>query len=145
MEAHTLMRMPMRKLLPLMLLPVSVLASAEWERVGDMRQLPFEKYIDPDNVKQSGPMAIMRQVWEISNYLQPSHDRGASLKTLAEYDCQNRRLRVLKEFWFAEPWARGKELTPPEMNQAAGDWTPIQPGSVSEAIIDIVCPSGDDG
>jgi hypothetical protein len=129
----------------MILLTVCVTASADWVRVGDTLELKFEKYIDPDHVRQSGPMAIMRQVWEISNYLEPTKDRVASVKTLSEYDCQNRQLRVLKEFWFAEPWAKGRELTPAEMNQAMSQWTPITSNSVGEAIINMVCPGSEDG
>ncbi len=135
----------MRKLLPLILLPVCITAAAEWVKVGDTGQLKFEKYIDPDNVKQSGPMAIMRQAWEISNYLEPGKDGVASVKTLAEYDCQTRQLRVLKEFRFTEPWAKGKDITAANLNQAPSDWGAITPNSVGAAIIDIVCPSGEDG
>ncbi|MFM7633714.1 MAG: surface-adhesin E family protein [Betaproteobacteria bacterium] len=135
----------MRKLLPLILLPVCITASADWVKVGDTRSLKFEKYIDPDTVKQSGPMAIMRQVWEIGNLLEPGNDGVSSVKTLAEYDCQNRKLRVLKEQWFDQPWAKGKELTPTQLNQSASDWGGITPNSVGAAIIDIVCPGGEDG
>jgi hypothetical protein len=135
----------MRKLLPLILLPLCLNAAAEWVKVGDTRQLKFEKYIDPDDIKQSGPMAIMRQVWEIRNNLEPGSDRVASVKTLAEYDCQNRQLRVQKEFWFTEPWAKGKDVTPAHLNQAPSDWSAITPNSTGGAIIDIVCPSGNDG
>ena len=135
----------MRKLLPLMLLPVCITAAAEWVKVGDTRQLKFEKYIDPDTVKQSGPMAIMRQVWEIGNLLEPGADRVASVKTLAEYNCQTRQLRVLQEVRFTEPWAKGKDITPANLNQAPSDWIAITPNSVGGAIIDIVCPSGEDG
>jgi hypothetical protein len=135
----------MRKLLPLLLLMLCMTSSAEWVRVGGAHPLKFEQYIDPDNVKQSGPMAIMRQVWEMKNYPEPAKDSGASIKTLVEYNCQNRQLRVLKEFLFTEPWAKGKEISPPATDQAAGGWTQITPGSSGEAIIDIVCPSGEDG
>jgi len=135
----------MRTLLALLLLSFCVAASAEWVRVGDARLATLEKYIDPDNVKQTGPMAIMRQVWEIGNFLQPGNDRVASVKTLAEYDCQNRKLRVLQEFRFTEPWAKGKEVTPANLNKAPSDWSTIPPNSVGDAIIDIVCPSGEDG
>jgi hypothetical protein len=120
-------------------------ASAEWVKVGDTRALKFEKYIDPDTVKQSGPMAIMRQVWELGNLLEPGNAGTRSVKTLAEYDCQNRKLRVLKEQWFDQPWAKGKELTPADLNKAASDWSAITPNSVGAAIIDIVCPGGEDG
>ncbi len=135
----------MRKLLPVILLSVCATASADWVRVDATPGLKFEKYIDPDHVKQSGPMAIMRQVWEIDNYLEPTKDRIVSVKTLAEYDCQNRQLRVLKEFWFAEPWAKGRDLTPADMNQAVSHWTPVTSNSVGEAIINMVCPGGEDG
>ena len=111
----------MRKLIPLMLLPICITAAAEWVKVGDTRQLKFEKYIDPDTVKQSGPMAIMRQVWEIGNLLEPGADRVASVKTLAEYNCQTRQLRVLQEVRFTEPWAKGKDITPANLNQAPSD------------------------
>ncbi len=135
----------MLKLLPLTLLPVCITAAADWVNVGDTRHLKFEKYIDPDKVTQSGPMASMRQTWEIGNYLEPGSDRVASVKTLAEYDCQNRKLRVLREFWFTEPWAKGKEITPAQFNQAPSDWSAISPKSVGDTIIDIVCPIGEDG
>lgn len=135
----------MRKLLPLILLPLCVTAAAEWVKVGDTRQLKFDKYIDPDTVKQSGPMAIMRQVWEIGNFLEPGSDRVASVKTLAEYNCQTRQLRVLQEVRFTEPWAKGKDITPANLNQTPSDWIAITPNSVGGAIIDIVCPSGEDG
>ena len=134
----------MRKLLPLLLLTICVNAFAEWVRVGSTRQLGFEKYIDPDNVKQTGPMAIMRQVWEIGNYLEPTKDGVVSVKTLAEYNCQTRELRVVKEQWFTGAWAKGKETTPTSLNQEVSAWSPITPNSVGEAIIDIVCPGGKD-
>ena len=135
----------MRKLLPLLLLPACITASAEWVKVGDTRQLKFEKYIDPDNVKQSGPMAIMRQVWEIGNFLELGKDGVASVKTLAEYNCQTRQIRALEEHWFTEPWAKGKEITPASMNKTASEWSALTPNSVGAAIIDVICPSGDDG
>jgi hypothetical protein len=90
-------------------------------------------------------MAIMRQIWDIGNFLEPGNDRVASVKTLAEYNCQTRQLRVLQEFRFTEPWAKGKEVTPANLNQAPSDWSAIAPNSVGDAIIDIVCPSGEDG
>jgi hypothetical protein len=135
----------MRKLLPFIFLSVCSTASADWVKVGDTRVLKFEKYIDPDNVKQSGPMAIMRQVWEIANFLEPGNEGTRSVKSLAEYDCQNRKLRVLREQWFDQPWAKGKEITPADLNKAASEWSSITPNSVGAAIIDIVCPGGEDG
>lgn len=135
----------MRQLMPLLLLTICVNAFAEWVKVGDTHQLGFEKYIDPDNVKQTGPMAIMRQVWEIGNYSQPTKDGVVSVQTLVEYNCQTRELRVVKEQWFTEAWAKGKEVTAANLNQAVSAWSPITPNSVGAVIIDMACPDGRDG
>ncbi len=135
----------MRQLLPLVPLFVSVLACAEWVRVGDMNSPEIEKHIDPDNVRQSGPMAIMRQIWEIDHDSSLKKYGVASVKALVEYDCQNRQRRLLKQFWFSEPWAKGQELPPPQMHQAEGGWSPIMPRSAGETVIGMVCPSGEDG
>ena len=134
----------MRTLLALLLLSFCVAASAEWVRVGDARLATLEKYIDPDNVKQTGPMAIMRQLWEISNFTEPEKDGALSAKILAEYDCQNRRYRTLEQHRFTEAWARGRQLKPPDLNQTATAWSAITPSSINAAVIDIVCPGGDD-
>jgi hypothetical protein len=134
----------MRTLLALLLLSFCVAASAEWVRVGDARLATLEKYIDPDNVKQTGPMAIMRQLWEISNFTEPEKDGALSAKILAEYDCQNRRHRTLEQHRFTEAWARGRQLKPADLNQTATAWSAITPSSINAAVIDIVCPGGDD-
>lgn len=135
----------MRALLPLILLPLCVTASADWVRVDDTLQPNVERYIDPDNVKQSGPMAIMRQVWEIDNYPEQAKDHIAATKTLAEYDCQNRQRRVLKAFRFLERWSKATEVKPLEMDQVVSTWMPVSPNTAEEAVIAMVCPGGEDG
>ena len=134
----------MRTLLALLLLSFCLAASAEWVKVGDARLATLEKYIDPDNVKQTGPMAIMRQLWEISNFTEPEKDGALSSKILAEYDCQNRQYRTLEQHRFTEAWARGRQLTPAELNQTASAWSAVTPSSINAAVIDVVCPGGDD-
>lgn len=134
----------MKKLLPLLILPICFSAFADWVRVGETNTLNFEKFIDPENVKQSGPMAIMRQVWEISNYLQKGSDETVSEKVLAEYDCQNHRVRLLKHLKFTGLWSTGSELLPGNLNQTESNWTSIEPKSIEEEIINMVCPDGRD-
>lgn len=119
-------------------------APAKWVKADTGIKKIHERYIDFDNIKQSGPMAIMRQVWEIINFLEPGEDGVLSIKTLSEYDCQNRKVRVLKEQMFAEPSVKGKELIPAYSNQIASQWSVIMPNSANETIINIVCPGGVD-
>jgi len=134
----------MKKILPLLLLPVCFSASAEWVQVGNTSQANFEKFIDPEKVTQSGPMAIMRQVWELNNYRQKGTDDVTSEKILAEYDCQNRQLRLLKRSRFTGLWSTGTELPLDKLSQTDSDWIPIEPKSIEEEIIDTVCPDGRD-
>ena len=134
----------MRTLLALLLLSFCLAASAEWVKVGDARLTTIEKYIDPDNVKQTGPMAIMRQLWEISNFTAPEKDGALSVKTLAEYDCQNRQYRTLEHYRFTEALAQGSQIKPANSHPSGSAWSAIAPGSVNAAVIDMICPGGDD-
>jgi len=133
----------MRTLLALLLLPFCFAASAEWVKVGDARLATSEKYTDADNVKQTGRMGIMRQLWEISNFTEPEKDGALSAKILAEYDCQNRQYRTLEQHRFTGAWARGRQLTPAELVPTASAWSAVTPNSINAAVIDEVCPGGD--
>ena len=107
----------MRHSLLLLLLLFHGHAIADWARIDNGRQANVEKYVDLDTIKQTGPMAIMRQVWEVSNYLFPDKTDVLSVKILMEYDCQNTQSRMIKEFWYSKLWAKGSDITPAEINQ----------------------------
>ena len=134
----------MRTLLALLSLSFCLTATAGWVRVGDDRLTTIEKYIDPDKVKQTGPMAIMRQLWEINNFTEPDKDGALSVKILAEYDCQNRQYRTLEQLRFTEVWAQGRELKPVDANQSASAWSAVPPGGIHATVIDMICPGGND-
>ena len=134
----------MRKFLPALLFLVCLSASAEWIRIGEKTHTTVEKYIDNETVRQSGPMAIMRQVWELDHYSIGEKDKAKSVKILAEYDCKDRRRRVLTELRFSELWATGESLVPSTQHDKGQHteraWTKIEPQSISEIIIDEICP-----
>ncbi|MFM7522883.1 MAG: surface-adhesin E family protein [Betaproteobacteria bacterium] len=135
----------MRTLLAFLLLLFCLAASAEWIKVDDARMAAAQKYIDPNDVKQTGPMAIMRQLWEITNLIEPDKDGAASIKILAEYDCQNQQYRILEQYRFTEAWAQGIQIASPDAIQSAGPWSIITSTNASAAVIDIVCPGGEGG
>ncbi len=89
-------------------------------------------------------MAIMRQLWEISNFTAPEKDCALSVKTLAEYDCQKRQYRTLEQYRFTEALAQGSQIKPANSNPSACAWSAVAPGSVNAAVIDMICPGGND-
>ena len=135
----------MKTLFLLLLFSFSQAALADWSRVAETSHPEPQQYLDLDSVKQTGPMAIMRRVWELRNYSTPHHDKVRSIKRLSEYDCMDRRHRVVQELWFTDPWAKGENVPPPLRDDAELAWRPIAPRSINEIILDEMCPHENDG
>jgi len=135
----------MKTLFLLLLFSFSQAALADWSRVAETSHPEPQQYLDLDSVKQTGPMAIMRRVWELRNYSTPHHDKVRSIKRLSEYDCMDRRHRVVQELWFTDPWAKGENVPPLLRDDAELAWRPIAPRSINEIILDEMCPHENDG
>lgn len=126
----------------LVLVSSSVLA--EWQRLSGEQSNGRQLFMDPQSVKQAGPMAIYRQVQVLSqgpNLLAPT---AASIVTLYEYDCVNFRARVLRVVGFDEPWAAGNTLKLPSPSTAAAQWHTPAEASLAEPMVAALCPRGDD-
>lgn len=132
----------MKKLIPLLLLVVSANASADWVKIHGTADTSPEKFIDADAIRQTGPMNTMRRVWEISNFPKGATTTVLSIKSYVEYDCKDRRVRVLEESKFSEHWAQGENLTVAGNGIKSGHWSAMGKGSVSETIFNRVCPKG---
>lgn len=134
----------MKFLLPCVLLLFShtVCAGPAWLKVPAASDASMEKFIDTNNIRQTGPMSIFRRVWEITNHAQKNSDQGLSVKSQVEYDCMERRVRVLEESTFAAPWAQGEILNTVKP-ATSPDWSAIGKGTGSEAIFFLVCPYDD--
>ena len=100
----------MKKLVPLLLLFMSATASADWLKINSAAGTSPEKFIDMTAIRQTGPMNTMRRVWEISNLAKGASNKVLSIKNYMEYDCKDRRIRVLEESNFSEYWAQGEKL-----------------------------------
>ena len=126
----------------LVLVSSSVLA--EWQRLGGQQSNGRELFMDPQSVKQAGPMAIYRQVEVLNqgpNLLAPA---AASTLTLYEYDCMSSRVRVLGVEGFDKPWAAGNTLKLPLPSPAVAQWHISAEASLAQPMVDMLCPRGGD-
>ena len=128
-----------------LLLFMSATVSAEWEKIKGAAGTSVEKFIDTETMRQTGPMNTMRRVWEISNLAKGASNKALSnvlsIKSQVEYDCKDRRVRVLEESYFSEPWAKGETLAEPEPEIKSRDWSGIVKGSIQETVFNRVCPN----
>ncbi len=100
-------------------------------------------YVDLDTVRQSGPMAIYRQVSELTDH---ALDRAAGLRSIvrtSEYDCMNRRVRVLKETGFSSAQGAGDTVPIPQSHQRQGDWQALAAHPGGARVWALVCPGHD--
>jgi hypothetical protein len=139
----TFLGMTMKPILAVLLSSLAGTAWADWQKIRESGPLEYETFIDIATVRQRGPMATMRRVWEIRNVPEPAEGRAASTRTLAEYDCQNRRPRILEESRFSAHWSSGQELTPAREKDSGRGWKPLEPEAVEERIFHEVCPHDD--
>ena len=87
-------------------------------------------------------MNTMRRVWELNNLAKASANNIASVKQQVEYDCKDRRYRVIEESSFSERWAKGESLAAAAPSTKPGDWNAIDPGGISQTVFNRVCPNG---
>lgn len=135
----------MRTLILLALLSFCQLAFADWSRIAEKSHPEPQQYIDLDSVKQTGPMAIMRRVWELRNFSKSLNGGVRSIKRLSEYDCMNQRHRVIQELWFTDPWAQGESVASGRKDEAEPAWHPVKAKSINKVILDELCPHENDG
>lgn len=131
----------MKKVVPVLLLLMSVTASADWLKINGAADSSAGKFIDTKTMRQTGPMNTMRRVWELSNLTNGASNKALSTKAQVEYDCKDRRVRVLEETSFSEHWAQGDNLTLKGLDIKTGDWSAISKGTVSDTIFNRVCPN----
>ena len=132
----------MKNLYPLLLLILSATASADWVKIDSPVGALSEKFIDVTTIRQTGPMNTMRRVWEVTNLHKGSANKVLSIKQYMEYDCKDRRSRVIEEHSFSEHWAQGENLTVDGRDIKAAAWSEITPASINETLFNRVCPNG---
>ena len=59
-----------------------------------------------------------------------------SEKSQSEFDCKEEKVRILAFTWFDGRMGRGKVVV---SDSDLGKWSPIEPGSIGEALWKIAC------
>ena len=98
--------------------------------------------LDLDTVRQAGPMAIYRQVIELTVYATRLESGAMSILRTAEYDCMGARVRVLTEAGFRAPWADGETASIPLAYRRQGDWSDLSADPAGEVVWNLLCPGG---
>ena len=126
-----------RLLLGLMLAMTASAASAKWTGVDYDDELIT--YVDRATIRRSGNFVKM---WELKDYktVRTSPSTGysyLSAKGQEEYDCKEEKTRLLAFTWFDGKMGSGKVVH--NTSETSMKWSPIQPGSIGEALWKIAC------
>ena len=121
----------MRVVLIVFFMLASTLAWAEWVKVSEIDA--GVAYIDPATIGKDGNL---RRVWAIQDLKQRHPNGELSRRLLHEYDCAERRRRSLSTSAHTERMATGEVLS---SSIDPGNWHPVAPGTVDEAMLKIVC------
>jgi len=108
---------------------------AKWQLVDDQRDILM--YVDHATISRRHPMATM---WTLLDYRREqagSDKKYSSVRRQDEYDCANRRSRLLATAWFSGKMATGKLVY--TSTRSNYEWHPVIPGSVSEIRWKIAC------
>jgi hypothetical protein len=117
-----------------MLLAATTQADADWRRAGDSANATF--YLNEDTIRSDGSMTRM---WNITDYRELQTWEGYSFfssKSQSEYDCEQRRVRIITEQGFTGHMAQGK---PTYQIDEPRPWQPILPGTTGEVRFRVAC------
>ena len=123
-----------RLLLGLMLLVTAGAASAEWTRLSETDNYIY--YVDLATIRRNGNLV---KIWTLADFKAVRKNAGKSFlseKSQSEYDCKEEKSRILAFTWFDGKMGSGKVVV---SDSDPGKWSPIQPGSVGEALWKIAC------
>jgi hypothetical protein len=124
----------MRTILMLLMAVTSAAANADWVAVAgtDARMT----YADPMSIRRTGDVAAMRV---LTDYKAPQAYKGAQIRSASargEYDCENRRSRVVSSSLHADPMGAGDAVV---TNSAPSDWAPVAQQSTGEVLWKLAC------
>ena len=126
----------MRKTFLTMLLAiVSSSAVAGWINVGGNEI--YIAYADPATIRKSGNMVKMRNLADFK-MVQPS-DKGKpfmSQKMQSEYDCKEKRTRLLYFTWYSGNMSKGEIVL---SGPGPSEWEPVTPLSVNAILWKFAC------
>ena len=110
---------------------VSMPAAAEWVKYGESSGVTH--YLDPSIVQEDGHL---RRFEALQDLEQRSKAGALSMRSVHEYDCEQKRTRFLSAKIYSERMGGGTILRSGDIN---GEWGDIGPGTVAEEALGIVC------
>ena len=123
------MRLPF--LLSLLLL-VQNPAAAEWIKLSETKR-GKRFFIESNEITIQGDQRI---VIELIDNKRPDRDGDRSVRVVRDYDCKQKRYRVVTAAYYKTPMADGE----PSMSvEGTMGWTEIDPDTPARAILDHVC------
>ena len=131
----------MKKLLFILALAlISTSVMAEWAQVGKNDEMGIDNYIDFTTIRKTGDIVKMWSLNDSKAAIDVSIGQNItgvmSIKSQDEYDCKEERSRNLAFIMFTGNMGRGKPIP---NNLDISQWSPISPGSTSEAMWKIAC------
>ncbi len=127
----------MKKLiLALTLLAVSSSAMAEWTAVyGDGNST---SYVDPALISKKGDIASLTSLGDFTEYSRFMSIKFASVKTQREFDCKNKKYRIIGYTTFAGHMGKGNIVS--QNTDSSSYWSgEVKAYSESKDLLDIAC------
>lgn len=123
------MRLPL--LLSLLVL-VQNPAAAEWVKLSETKR-GKRFFIESNEITIQGDQRV---VSELIDNKRPDRDGDRSVRVVRDYDCKQKRYRVITAAYYKTPMAEGE----PSMSvEGTMGWTEIDPDTPARAILDHVC------
>ena len=124
----------MKKLLFFFLFTISSLANAQWTLITDIDDTKF--FIDLTSIQQ---IDQYKRGWLKTEFTSNSEmtlkHKIRSSRTLAEFDCREKKVRNLSLTTFTQPNLSGNSTS---INKVT-DWSFIAPNTNAELLLEVVC------
>lgn len=130
-----------RMILMMLLAVVSSSAAAEWVKVDSNTphgslNINYDTYADPATIRKAGKRVKMWVLFDNKTVSIVDGKPFMSVKSQAEYDCEEEKFKTLYLFFHAEKMGRGGMV----LSRPGPDkWGVIPPDSVSETLLEIAC------
>ena len=111
-------------------------ASADWTPVGIANEI-YAAYADRDSIRRRDGAVTMHGLYDFRRQDFTPEGRGLySTAVLREYDCRDRRVRLLSSIDFAGHMGGG---APVSASEAPGRWEDVLEGGIDDAYWRVAC------
>jgi len=126
----------MRLIVALLMMALTAPAWAEWVKIAESNLRVL--YYNPAAISQQGDL---RRVWTLQDNKQRDQDGVLSRHYLSEFDCKEKRQRLLSVSTHAERMARGEtiKLRRYSLEEPDGKWRDVAPNTFPAHLLKLVC------